>query len=212
VAYRAASLHGTELFVKRSNGLEREKSLYTSLAAHDVNPNSWSPDDQQILCTVQGAAGGRLEMIPATGGAPVPFLSSNSNETNGQFSPDGKWVAYASDQSGNWEIYVTTYPGRVGKWQISREGGREPRWSRDGKEIFFLGPQGMLMVAPVRTENGFSTGAPTALFQVRGRAQISSTDLFTYDVSKDGSRLLVNRYVKPDHPTPLTIILHSNAK
>jgi eukaryotic-like serine/threonine-protein kinase len=212
VAYRAASLHGTELFVKRSNGLEREKSLYSSPAAQDVNPNSWSPDDQQILCTVQSLIGGRLEMIPATGGAAVPFLSSNSNETNGQFSPDGKWVAYASDQSGNWEIYVTTYPGRVGKWQISHDGGREPRWSRDGKEIFFLGPKGMLMVAPVGTENGFSTGAPTALFQIRGRAQISSTDLFTYDVSKDGSRLLVNRYVKPDHPTPLTIILHSNAK
>lgn len=212
VAYRAAAFVGTELVVKPSDGLERKKSLYVSPPDRDVNANSWSPDDQQILCTVQTATGSRLEMIPAAGGAAVPFLSSKSNETNGQFSPDGKWVAYASDESGNWEIYVTTYPGKEGKWHISRDGGREPRWSRDGKEIFFLGPQDMLMVAPVGTENGFSTGVPTELFQIRGRAQISWTDLFTYDVSRDGSRLLVNRYVKPDRPTPLTIILHANAK
>ncbi len=86
------------------------------------------------------------------------------------------------------------------------------RWRGDGKEIFYLGPKGMLMAVPVNTGGTFSTGAPAPLFQIHGRAQISSTDLCTYDVAKDGKRFLVNRYAKPDHIPPLTIVLNSNAE
>jgi hypothetical protein len=126
-------------------------------------------------------------------------------------SPDGKWVAYASDESGTWEIYVTTFPGAVGKWQVSRGGGTEPHWRGDGKEIFYLGPSGMLTAVPVSTEGTFSTGTAASLFQFHGRARISSTDNFSYDVSKDGKRFLVNRYVKPQHISPLSIVLNANA-
>ena len=145
-------------------------------------------------------------------GHSTPFLSGNGSQTNGQFSPDGKWVAYASDESGSWEIYVTTYPGAAGKWQVSRAGGTEPRWSHDGKEIFFLAPKGILSVASVDTRAGFSSGTPTALFQTRARPTMSTTDFFSYDISKDGSRVLVNRYVKPERPAPLTILLHGSGK
>jgi hypothetical protein len=117
-------------------------------------------------------------------------------------------VAYASDESGNWEIYVTSFPSAAGKWQVSRGSGTEPRWRGDGKEIFYIGPGGMLMAVPVNGESTFETGTPAPLFQIRGRAPISSTDIFTYDVSKDGKRFLVNRYVKPEHVAPLTILLH----
>ena len=68
--------------------------------------------------------------------------STKASETNGQISPDGKWVAYASNESGDWEIYVTTFPGAAGKWQVSRGGGTEPRWRGDGKEIFYIGAEG----------------------------------------------------------------------
>jgi len=129
-----------------------------------------------------------------------------------QISPDGKWVAYASDESGNWEIYVTTFPGAVGKWQVSSGGGAEPRWRGDGKEIFYIGSSGMLTAVPVNTEGAFSTGAPSPLFQIHGRAAISSTDLFTYDVTKDGKRFLVNRYVKPDQIAPLNIVFNAGAQ
>jgi len=115
-------------------------------------------------------------------------------------------VAYASNESGEWEIYVTTFPAAAGKWQVSRGGGTEPRWRGDGKELFYLGPTGMLTSVPVQAGETFSSGAPTALFQVRGRAPISSTDLFTYDVTKDGQRFLVNEYLKPDRIVPLTIV------
>jgi hypothetical protein len=106
---------------------------------------------------------------------------------------------------------VTSFPGAAGKWQVSRGGGTEPRWRGDGKEIFYIGPSGMLMAVPVNSESIFATGTPAPLFQIHGRAPISSTDIFTYDVAKDGKRFLVNRYVKPEHVPPLTILLNAVA-
>ncbi len=210
LAYRETSTN-TVLISKRGTGLEREKQIVTVEASHDLLPNSWSPDDRQILCTHQSPAGSKLELVPATGGSPTRFLATNGAETNGQISPDGKWAAYASNESGNWEVYVTTFPGAAGKWQVSR-GGSEPRWRGDGREIFYIAPSGMLMAVPVNTESTFSAGTPAPLFQVHGRAQISSSDLFTYDVTKDGKRFLVNRYMRPEHNVPLTVVLNAAAE
>ena len=209
LAYRASLVSSSGVFLKRATGLERETMKFSTPSSDDAVPNSWSLDDQQILCTHQNPSGYYLELISVSGGTPTRFLSSKGSETNGQISPDGKWAAYASDESGNWEIYVTSFPGAAGKWQVSRGGGTEPRWRGDGKEIFYIGPGGMLTAVPVSSESGFSTGTPSTLFQIRGRAPISSTDVFTYDVAKEGKRFLVNRYVKPDHVAPLTILLHA---
>src|SRR5262249_33201251 len=121
--------------------------------------------------------------------------------------------AYSSDESGQWEVYVTTFPGAVGKWQVSRGGGGEPRWRGDDKEIYYLAPGGVITAVLTSTQEGtFSTGPPQTLFQFHPRAQISSTDAYTYDVSSDGQRFLVNRYLKPDHVDPLTIVLHATAE
>jgi len=139
------------------------------------------------------------------------MIASKGNQANGQISPDGKWLAYATDDSGGWNIFVTTFPGAAGKWQVSVGGGTEPRWRRDGKEIFYLDTKGMLMAAPVRSGPTFSRGTPQALFRVHSRAPISNTDVFSYDVSKDGSRFIVNRYVKPPFVPPLEIVLNATA-
>jgi Tol biopolymer transport system component len=210
LAYRLGA-DGTGVFAKAASGLEREKKLFliAGAAMDDIEPNSWSADDRQILCRRQTDSGDYLELLPAAGGEPTRLLNSKGSERNGQISPDGKWVAYASDESGSWEIYVTSFPGAAGKWQVSRGGGSEPRWRGDGKEIFYIAPSGMLMAVPVNGETTFATGQPTPLFQVRGRAPISSTDVFSYDVAKDGRRFLVNRYVKPEHVPPLTILLNA---
>jgi len=214
VAYRSAggTVAQADLILKAANGLEHERHVFTFLGSDDVIPNSWSPDDRQILYTHETPTGYHLELLPSVGGTAVPFQPGPGNQVNGMISPDGKWAAYASDESGNWEIYVTTFPGAVGKWQVSRGGGTEPRWRGDGKEIFYLAPAGMMTAVPVSTVSTFATGTPTPLFQFHGRAPISSTDVFSYDVSKDGKRFLVNRYVKPERITPLTIVLNANAK
>jgi Tol biopolymer transport system component len=223
IAFRSVA-NGAGVSLKDADGLKVEKVLFKTGSpitgigsagsigtadSFDLVPNSWSPDDAQILCSLQTATQNSrsiLVLIPVAGGIPVQFLPGEASQSNGQISADGKWAAYASNESGDWEIYVTTFPAAAGKWQVSRGGGTEPRWRGDGKEIFYLGPTGMLMAVPVDAGGIFSSGEPTPLFQVRGRAPISSTDLFTYDVTKDGQRFLVNEYVKPDHVAPLTIV------
>jgi Tol biopolymer transport system component len=212
LAFRS-SAGGTSVFLKKTHGLEPEKPIVRLRGGDEIVPNSWSVDDREILCTSQPAGGGAdLVLVPASGGKMVPFLASKASETSGQISPDGKWVAYASNESGDWEIYVTTFPGAAGKWQVSRGGGTEPRWRGDAKEIFYIGPKGMLTAVPVNGDGTFSTGTPAPLFQIHGRAPVSSTDLFTYDVTKDGKRLLVNRYVKPQHVAPLTVVLNASTE
>ena len=209
IAYRSIFSNGPMIFSKRANGLEPEKALVQGDTVDDIIPNSWSADGQQILCTMQNAARWSLVLLPSSGGKPTPLLNTKANESNGQISPDGKWAAYASDESGNWEVYVTSFPGVAGKWQVSRGGGTEPRWRGDGKEIYYIAATGRLMSVPVNSDAGFSTATPTPLFQIQGRAPISSTDLFTYDAAKDGQRFLVNHYVTPDHVPPLTILLNT---
>jgi Tol biopolymer transport system component len=209
IAYRSNLAAGAGVFIKPTNGLGGSKLLANSRGTDDIIPNSWTPDDKKILCTHFAPSGYILELVSVDGGAPTRFHPGSDSEATGMISPDGKWVAYASVESGNWEIYVSTFPGAEGKWQVSRGGGTQPRWRGDSKEIFYEGPTGMMTAVPVSTNSGFSTGTPVPLFQIHGRFQISSTDIFTYDVSKDGQRFLINRYVKPDYVAPLMIVLNA---
>jgi Tol biopolymer transport system component len=213
LAYRSAGgSTGTNayLMVKAASGLERSRGVLQFGASDDVIPNSWSLNDEQVLSTRQTANGAHLELVTVSSKSSVAFQRGTGNQVNGMISPDGKWAAYASDESGSWEIYVTTFPGAAGKWQVSRGGGTEPRWRGDGKEVFYIGPNGMLTAVPVSTLGSFATETPIPLFQFHGRAVISSTDVFSYDVSKDGKRFLVNRYVKPERIEPLTIVQHAS--
>jgi hypothetical protein len=107
---------------------------------------------------------------------------------------------------------VTTFPKAAGKWQVSRGGGTEPRWRGDGKEIFYIGARGTLTAVPVNSEGAFFSGNPTPLFQSQFRAQVSSTDIFNYDITRDGQRFLVNRYAKPQQVVPLHVVLNATAE
>src|SRR5271156_3822507 len=213
VAYRSLQSSDTNVFVKQTQGLQPPRSIISlkerSRATDDLDPNSWSLDDTQLLCTLQPGTGGtQLVLLSPSGGKMTPFLTTKTSETNGMISPDGKWVAYASNESGDWEIYVTTFPTAAGKWQVSQGGGTEPRWRGDGKEIFYIGADSPLTAVPVSSPGNFASGNPTPLFRTQLRAPVSSTDQFSYDVTKDGQRFLVNRYAKPAQIAPLHIILN----
>jgi Tol biopolymer transport system component len=201
---------GPQLYIKPASGLGAVRPALAAGAGNNVVPNSWSPDDKQLLSNVQSAEGSSLVVISGDGNSSRPFLAGSYTITNAQISPDGKWVAYASSETGEREIYVTTFPDGQGKWQVSRGGGSEPRWRGDGKEIFYIGPKQMLVEVPVTAVQAFSASAPQPLFQVHPRAPISATDVFSYDVTRDGKRFLVNQYVKPDHVPPLNIVLHAD--
>src|SRR6185503_20957392 len=95
--------------------------------------------------------------------------SPNGASGNGRFSPDGKYIAYSSNDTGRVEVFVQPVPPGTGRTQISVKGGSTPRWNRNGKELFFISPEGMLMVADVTLGATFSVGAPRALFQIPSR-------------------------------------------
>jgi serine/threonine protein kinase len=199
VAYRGVGLKPS-VYLKKTNGLERERRLFSFENMHgDVFPNAWTPDDKFVLCTMSQdptqthGASMKLMLVPVDGGVPVPFTPTEAAAANAQISPDGKWTAYASNESGSWEVYVTSFPSANGKWQVSRGGGTEPRWRADGSEIFYMGPLGMLTAVKVSTDGISSTGTPAPLFSSHGRPAISATDIFSYDVAADGATFLVNR-------------------
>jgi hypothetical protein len=215
LAYRSAAGSVT-VDVKKFQGTEKEKVVLeqkAKIGRQEFIPNSWSADNAQILCTAQFGRGEiGLATVASNGSGDKEFLREKASDANGQISPDGKWVAYQSNESGDWEIYVTTFPGASGKWQVSRGGGTEPRWRGDGKEMFYIGSHGELTTVEVNSGGSFSAGVPMKLFPFHGRAQISSTDLSTYDVTKDGKKFIVNRYVRPANVAPLTVVLNAEAE
>jgi Tol biopolymer transport system component len=212
IAFRSAAGRVT-VDVKKFQGAEKEKVVLEQVAKigrQEFIPNSWSADNSQILCTAQFSRGEiGLATVASDGSGDKEFLSGKASYANGQISPDGKWVAYQANESGDWEIYVTTFPGASGKWQVSRGGGTEPRWRGDGREMYYVGPHGELTAVEVNARETFSAAVPVKLFPFHGRAMISSTDLATYDVTKDGKKFIVNRYVKPENVAPLTVVLNA---
>jgi len=181
-------------------------------------PTSWSPDGRSLLYTNTGSSNDLFVLPmandrPATGSEgrkPIPFLQTPFNEGNGQFSPDGRWVAYRSNDSGAgpFEIYVVPFPGPGGKWLVSTAGGDFPRWRRDGTEIFYLATDSTLMAASVNGKgSSFEVGAVTALFQMR-----RGGPGWPYDVSPDGRRFLVNALPEQqDTSTPITVVMNWQA-
>lgn len=195
-----------DLYIKNSDGAQEEKSIVRD----DLNkfPSDWSRDGKYILYT------GDKDFWSVT----VPeiksslFLKAVSALRNGQFSPDGKWVAFASNETGKWEIYVTSFPEARGKWQVSIGGGEQPRWRGDGKELFYLSSDVKMMAAPVTLGANFDAVTPIALFQTTPRQSVSRTDLFVYDVSRDGQRFLINTQVKQGESQPMSVVLNWPAK
>ena len=207
IAYRAVE---GDLHLKPANGLGTDRVMVHSTDGDDVLPNSWSPDGRSLVCTYhRGRGGSRLMLVSLSDGKRTPLLNSDVDAMDGQISPDGKWLAYASNESGTWQIYVTTLLGAQGKWQVSQGGGTEPRWRRDGKEMFYINSKGMMTAVAITANGTFSSGAPRELFAVRSRPPIASTDLYSYDVTKDGQRFLINKYHKPSDVAPLEIVLNA---
>jgi len=183
-------------------------------------PEDWSPDGRYLLYTVYDLKTKTdLWVLPASGTPeshkPIPYLMTPASEGQGRFSPNGHWVAYTSDESspGQYQIYVQSFPAGSGKFQVSvGTGGTQPRWSRDGKELFYLSAEGKLMAVDVKTAPTFEAGIPKPLFdpQTLGSRNFSFSR-YDYDVTADGKRFLViNVSTAPasSASAPITVVVN----
>ncbi len=158
-------------------------------------PKSWSPDGRFLMyAEVDPRIGADLLAIAVDGDRkPFPVVRTPANEDQGQFSPDGHWVAYTSNASGLSEIYVIPFPPSPngGKWLVSRGGGVQPRWRRDGKELFYISPDWKMMAVEVKTKPVFQAGIPQTLFQTEMADTGIRTGPLSWDIAPDGKRFLI---------------------
>ena len=211
VAFTSNRLGGVDMYLTRTNGVGGEELLLASSEKRSLIPTDWSGDGRYLLYTMAQNRGDLWVLPMSPRQKPQPFLVSPSNELDARFSPDMRWIAYTSDESGIPEVYVRRFPGGDGKWRVSTHGGTQPHWRHDGKEMFFLSPDGHLMAAVVTNDSSaFETGAPRALFDTG--LTTGFLDHSLYDVSRDGQRFLVNVSAEDKNSSPITVVLNWDAK
>jgi len=187
------------IFWQRADGSGGLEHLITS--EYNNFPMSWSPDGQLLtFVEVNPATGYDIWVLRMSDRKAQPFLRTPFSEAAPRFAPDGRWLAYMSDESGRFEIYVQPYPGPDGKWEISTEGGTEPVWNPNGRELFYRSGDKMMAV-DIATQPSFASGRPHMLFE--GQYQPAPGAFPNYDVSPDGQRFLM---LKPSEQGALTQI------
>ncbi|MEO6235875.1 MAG: protein kinase [Vicinamibacterales bacterium] len=210
IVYAARRTGTYDIFRKVSGGGGSEELLLHD--DKDKLPLGFASDGRTLLYRVpRGSAAGELWLLPI-GGAnqPRPFMPGNTSQVPAAVSPDGRWVAYVSEESSRREVYVTSFPGANGKWQVSTGGGDNPIWRTDGKELFFSSEDRLMAVDIAVVGTQFDTAAPRALFDVRVPSSVLASRS-TYAVSRDGQRFLVNTWDPRAALTPITLVVNWTA-
>jgi Tol biopolymer transport system component/predicted Ser/Thr protein kinase len=209
-----SSLRGPpQIYQKVTSGAGDEEPLLESNQAKI--PSGFSPDGRFLVYSVlDPKTRFDIWVLPLFGDRkPFPFLQTEAGEIGGQISPNGRWMAYSSNESGSYEVYVRPFPPGPGKWQISREGGSQPRWQGDGRDLFYLSADRRLMAVDVKTDQpAFEAGVPRALFETHVSNVEGSNPWSQYAVTADGRRFLVNRLAAETTASPITVILNWQAR
>jgi len=195
---------GFHFYLKNADGSGFEEEVADLGPGLLANAWDWSRDGKYALIR----KGIELWYFSWSERVAKPLLQAKWTARNAQFSPDGRWVAYASNETGRMEIYVSAFPTANGKWQVSSAGGQEPRWRQDGRELFYLSAEGKMMAVAVTAGASFEAGLPSVLFQTHRRQPVSAQDFFSYDVSGDGKRFLIATRVDEANAAPLSVLLN----
>jgi len=196
------------LFQKNLTGGSEERRLMHN--GIDSIATDWSRDGRYVVYMANElGTNWNVWAMPLTGDqTPQPVLRTQFNEMDGRISPDGRWLAYVSDESGKWEVYVQRFLSPGGKWQISSNGGKQPQWSHDGKELFYVAADQMLMAVAIHPGLSLDPGTPKQLFQFHGASDFLGG---SYDVGADGQRFLVSALVGEQASPPLTVVINWTA-
>jgi eukaryotic-like serine/threonine-protein kinase len=192
-----------DVYSRSVDTTDAEQLLIT--APGDKLVEDWSPDGRYLSGTVLQSG---LWIYPLAGGKPWMVRGDAKTENwQSTFSPDGRWLAYTSGESGTPEVYVEPFPATGSRWQVSTHGGGEPHWRRSGRELLYLSPDGMLMAAGLTTE-GWEKSRPIALFRISMPDLAGSGD---YTVSPDGERIVVNTFISDPVIPPIDVVVNWTA-
>jgi Tol biopolymer transport system component len=212
IVYAPNGGQSPDLYLKPANGAGQGELL---LHSEDVKtPMDWSRDGRFLLYEQRTKDRiVNLFVLPLIGDRkPMPYLVTAFSKRQAQFSPDGRWVVYTSRESGTDEVYVQPFPmPSNGKWAVSNGGGAQPRWSRDGKELFYFKPDQTLMAVDVNTAGGtVQLGIPKELFRaaVLGGTGGATGNAWRWDISPDGRRFLINTALDDAASSPVTVLLN----
>jgi Tol biopolymer transport system component/tRNA A-37 threonylcarbamoyl transferase component Bud32 len=199
----------SELYLRSTSGAAVDQPLLRTDA--DLNPDDWSRDGRFIFYE-SFTTNTRIDLwyLPVDGDRkPVPYLQTEFNEAHARLSPDGKWLAYASDETGRPEIYVQSFPTPgAGKFLISTGGGDQPAWRRDGKELYYLTQDRKLMSVDVKTVPSFEASPPKLLFRAHVPVMAITTFRNHYAVSADGQKFLITTIPEAESAAPLVVVLN----
>jgi Tol biopolymer transport system component len=205
-----------DLYLKDTSGAGQDEAFFQKPGTPKY-VTDWSRDGRFLLYVdTDPRTKWDLWTVPVSGDRKaVPFLQTEFNEAQGQFSPDVNWIAYASDESGRYEIYVRPFPPGPAKWKISISGGQHPRWRSDGKELFYLSPELKLMSVAIKAVPGrspvFEAAAPQVLFESHAVAVPAGFNMFNYAVAADGKRFLVSTSGREAADAPVTVVTNWQA-
>ena len=197
LTYRGTRAGTRNIYWRMADGSGTEERLTTGDGQH--GPNSWSPDGQVLLFT-DSTQGRDILAFRLTDRTTEPFLRTRFGESAPRFSPDGRWVAYLSNESGREEIHVRPYPGPGRQWKISTDGGTEPLWNPNGRELFYRHGNSVMAVDIV-SQPVFTPGTPKRLFTGDYMLSLTST-VPSYDVARDGRRFLMIQPSPREKVTP----------
>ena len=198
------------LYQRAASGAGNDEPLLKSDSSKHAT--DWSRDGKFLLYQEQNPKTNfDLMVLSLTGGQqPFSFSQTDFVEVQGQFSPNGKWIAYTSNESGTWQIYVQSFPVSGGKWQVSTSGGGHPKWRSDGKELFYISSDRKLMAVDVKTDGPtFESGVPIALFELPVPGLPGPRNY--YVVAADGQRFLVTRSLDEAIAAPTIVVLNWTA-
>jgi Tol biopolymer transport system component/predicted Ser/Thr protein kinase len=211
IVWSATRGENGNLYHKPSNGAGADELLLKS--EENKYPNDWSPDGRYLLFSSVGKSSD-LWILPMTGDDRKPriYLQTEFHESQARFSPDARWVAYTSNESGVNEVYVRPFPdASAGKWMVSKGGGNQPHWRRDGRELFYISADSKMMAVDVLAGPAFRSGVPKALFPATIMGGASATNTTRYDVTADGKKFLINSVQDVRDPSPITVVLNWQA-